>query len=100
MKITIGENIKKLRESRKLKQEQLGNHIGVGGATISSWGTGRTEPNMGNTQALADLFGISTDELIYGKKISSPKSQWIILSSMTISHCITGQGSPQAVLKS
>lgn len=33
MKITIGENIKKLRESRKLKQEQLGNHIGVGGAT-------------------------------------------------------------------
>ena len=68
MKITIGENIKKLRESRKLKQEQLGNHIGVGGATISSWETGRTEPNMGYTQALADLFGISTDELIYGKK--------------------------------
>lgn len=68
MTVKIGENIKKLRESRKLKQEQLGNHIGVGGATISSWETGRTEPNMSYTQALADLFCISTDELIYGKK--------------------------------
>ena len=67
MKITIGDNIKKFRELHRWKQEDLGKKLGVGGATISSWENGRTEPNMGYTQALADLFSISTDELIYGK---------------------------------
>ena len=67
MEITIGKNIKKFRELYRWKQEELGQKLGVGGATISSWEKGRTEPNMGYTQALADLFSISTDELIYGK---------------------------------
>lgn len=66
MVIKIGENIKKFREIYKLRQDDLGARIGVGGATISSWEKGRTEPNMGYTQALADIFSISTDELIYG----------------------------------
>ena len=66
MKITIAKNIRKLRESAHLTQDELGKRIGVGGATISSWEKGRTEPNMGYTQALADCFRITTDELIYG----------------------------------
>lgn len=68
MKITIAQNIRRLRENAHLKQEELGNKLGVGGATISSWEKGRTEPNMGYTQALADFFKITTDELIYGEK--------------------------------
>ena len=71
MTVKIGDNIKKFRELHNLKQEDLGNRIGVGGATISSWEKGRTEPNMGFTQKLADFFNVTTDELIYGIKLSS-----------------------------
>lgn len=67
MKIMIAENIKKLREAAHMRQDELGKRIGVGGATISSWEHGRTEPNMGFTQALANVFNVTTDELIYGK---------------------------------
>lgn len=66
MKIKIAQNIKSLRERSHIRQDDLGKAIGVGGATISSWETGRTEPNMGYTQALADYFKVTTDELIYG----------------------------------
>lgn len=70
MNIIVGKKIKELRENQKWRQEELGKRLGVGGATISSWEKGRTEPNMGYIQALAELFNISTDELIYGGECS------------------------------
>lgn len=65
-KIIIGEMIRNLRERFKLNQDELGKKINVSGKTISSWEIGRTEPNMGYVQALADIFGVTTDQLIYG----------------------------------
>lgn len=65
--ILIAETIKRLRESRNLNQDDLGDLLGVSGKTVSSWEIGRTEPNMGYVQQIADLFKISTDELIYGE---------------------------------
>lgn len=69
--IIIGQNIKRLREKENLKQDELGIKIGVGGATISSWENGRTEPNMGYIQKLADFFDITTDKLIFGNSTPS-----------------------------
>lgn len=75
MKVKIGENIKLLREKAKMKQEDLGRKLGVGGATISSWEIGRTEPNMGCVQQLADLFNVTTDTLIYGAVGDDPDAR-------------------------
>ncbi len=65
----FGENLKKLRIKFGLSQEELGSKLSVNGKPVSgktiwSWETGRTEPNMGAVQQLADLFGVSTDVLI------------------------------------
>ena len=35
--MSIGKNIKSLRESRGLTQDELGKIIGVSGKTVSSW---------------------------------------------------------------
>ena len=67
-KIIISEMIKKLRESYHLSQDELGEKMNVSGKTIHSWEKGRTEPNMGKVQMLADFFGVSTDTMIYGYK--------------------------------
>lgn len=66
MKITIAENIKKLREKRGLNQVQLAELLGISDKTVSSWEIGRTEPNMGFVQAMCEIFNINADTLIYG----------------------------------
>lgn len=75
----IGEMIKKYRLLKGLSQDALGAKIivngePVSGKTIWSWESGRTEPKMGAVQQLADVFGVSTDTLINGDSVSSPRT--------------------------
>ena len=79
-KIIISEMIKKLRESYHLSQDELGEKMNVSGKTIHSWEKGRTEPNMGKVQMLADFFGVSTDTMIYGYKNDNANRMDIIFN--------------------
>ena len=45
--MSIGENIKSLRESRGLTQAQLGDAVGVSDKAVSTWESGKREPRMG-----------------------------------------------------
>ena len=60
----FGDKLKKLRIARGMNQEELAGKLGVSQKTISSWETNRTEPTMGTVQAIADMFQVTTDELI------------------------------------
>ena len=46
--------------------KELGEKVGKGESTVSMWISGKTQPKMGTVQKLADLFEITTDELVYG----------------------------------
>lgn len=52
-----------MRKAKGWSQEQLGDMIGVTRQTVSKWELGDTTPEMDKLVALADLFGISLDEL-------------------------------------
>ena len=58
--------IKKLRATHTLTQEQLGKKLNVSRQTISSWETGRNLPDLEMVVTLAKLFGLSLDTLILG----------------------------------
>lgn len=62
--MSIGKNIKSLRESRGLTQDELGKIIGVSGKTISSWELETKTPRMGALQSLADFFQIKKSDII------------------------------------
>ena len=64
MKITFSQNVRILRESDKLKQSELAQKLGVTQRKVSYWETGKVEPNLEDLWKIADLFGISVDELI------------------------------------
>lgn len=64
----ISKNIKKQRTLNKMTQEELAAKIHVTRQTVSSWETDRTQPDLGILQALAEVFGIEVEELIYGKR--------------------------------
>lgn len=60
----LGENILKLRKSKGLSQEQLGEHIDVTRQTISNWELGETSPNPEQLKLLSKVLSISVDELL------------------------------------
>lgn len=58
------EKLKALRLKHKLTQEELGEKLYLSRASISSYEIGRNEPNIETIIAVADLFNITTDELL------------------------------------
>lgn len=57
-------NLKKLRISHGLSQQQLAEHIGVSQQSINKYENHAIEPDINTLIALADLFGTSVDYLI------------------------------------
>ena len=64
MKITISQNISKLRKASGMTQEQLAEALGVSFAAVSKWERGVTTPELDTIVEMADLFCISVDALL------------------------------------
>lgn len=70
----IGNFIKELREEQNLTQEELAIKIPIGREAISKWERGINIPSAPNLEKLAEIFNISPEEIINGKK-SSPNEK-------------------------
>lgn len=62
--MTIGENIKQLREKRSLSQRKLAIAISVSNTTINSIENDKTLPSVPLILKLSDFFGCTTDEIL------------------------------------
>lgn len=62
----IGETIARLRKERSMTQEALAECLGVSAQTISKWENSTTCPDIMLLPVLADLFGVTVDDL-YGR---------------------------------
>lgn len=78
MSAKVSKNIKKLRNENGLTQDGLAEKINVTRQTVSSWETGRTQPDIEMLELLAETFGTGIEEIIYGEKrkigLEAPKS--------------------------
>lgn len=61
--MTMGEKIKQLRKAKKMTQQKLGEKIDVHSNEIMRWEKGRNEPSIFNCICMADVFGVTLDEL-------------------------------------
>ena len=68
--IQIGKFIAKLRKEQGLTQEQLGEKIGVTNKTVSRWETGVYLPPADAMLALGELFNVSVNEILSGKRLT------------------------------
>ncbi len=64
MKMTIGANIKHLRTTKRITQEQLSVAMNVTCAAVSKWERGDTYPDITLLLPLAYYFGVTLDELM------------------------------------
>ncbi len=59
----LGPNIRTLRKARKMSQGDLAEIFGVSVNAVSKWEKGLAEPSLDRLTAIAEMFGVSLDEL-------------------------------------
>ena len=64
MRLSIGENIKRLRRERDITQEQLAEIFNVSCQTISRWETDSSYPDIEMLPVIADFFNTTVDKLM------------------------------------
>lgn len=73
--MTLGERIQKYRKMKGLSQEELGKLLHISRQTISKWESNLSSPDIQSCKAMADVFGISLEELLdESKKIKTDQS--------------------------
>lgn len=60
----VGENIRRLRRQKNMNQDMLAAELNLLRQTISAYERGVTLPDLYVLIAMADLFGVTVDELI------------------------------------
>lgn len=71
--MSLGQNIKRLRESHGMNQAQLAEIAGVTDKAVSTWENDLKIPRMGAIQKIADYFGLLKSDII---EDSSPLSRF------------------------
>lgn len=64
----ISKNIKRLRSEKGLTQDLLAERLCISRQAVSSWENDRTQPDVDMLEKLSEVFGVSIEEIIYGKK--------------------------------
>lgn len=62
--MTIGKNIKRLRQNKGVTQEQLAESMHISGQAVSKWENETALPDITFLPMLADYFGVTIDELL------------------------------------
>ena len=57
------DNLIQLRKLRQLTQENIAEKVGVSRQAVAKWESGETVPDLDKCRIIADLFGVSLDDL-------------------------------------
>ena len=64
MNVEIAQRLAEMRREKGYSQEELATQLGLSRQAVSKWERAESSPDTGNLIALADLYGITLDELV------------------------------------
>lgn len=64
----LSEQILKKRKEAGLSQEALAEQLGVSRQAVSKWETGEANPDIAYVMRMCEIFGISSDVLLFGEE--------------------------------
>ncbi len=64
--MSIGEQLKKLRELKGFSQEDVAKKIGVTRQAVYKWENDKSFPDIENLILLSEMYSVTLDELIKG----------------------------------
>lgn len=73
--MTLGEKIYKLRTEKNFSQGDLSEMLEVSRQSVSKWENDAATPDLDKIIKLAEIFGITIDELVKGEDISAPAEE-------------------------
>ena len=76
-----GATIKRLREAKKMTQQQLAEEIGVSSKAVSKWETAKGLPDISLIEPLSQALGVSIMELMSGETVINKNASSNILFS-------------------
>lgn len=66
--MSLGQRLLELRKSKHLSQEEIAEKLNITRQTVSKWETDQSTPDFDKIVPICELFEISTEELLTGKK--------------------------------
>lgn len=75
MNIKLADRLVELRKEHKLSQEALAEKLGLSRQSISKWERAEASPDTDNLIALAEVYGITLDELLGNNEPKEPKQK-------------------------
>ncbi|ETK29926.1 hypothetical protein ERIC1_1c34850 [Paenibacillus larvae subsp. larvae DSM 25719] len=63
--INFAKNLKKLRTEKGVTKSELARRIGVSDVMVGYWESGKNEPRMGKVEMIAEVLGVTTDDLLF-----------------------------------
>lgn len=87
-----GAMIKKLREEKKLTQEELAQKLHVSGKAVSKWETGQGLPDISLLEPIARALDISVIELFKGENVVNRNRASNVLKSVCYVCPVCGNG--------
>ncbi len=60
----IGTQLRKLRDKRKLSQQQVADHLGIAQSTYWNWESDECHFKMDHLQKLSELFEVDADDIL------------------------------------
>lgn len=82
--MTIGTNIKKLRTSQGLTQDQLAEKLYVTRQTVSNWERGASRPDLEQLEAIAAALDTEVTALLYGPQPKPGRSRRRVLVTVLL----------------
>lgn len=74
MKTAFAQNLRKYRKTCGMTQAALAKELHYSYTAIANYESGRNEPSLSDLCHLADILGVSTDQLL-GRKGTEPKGR-------------------------
>lgn len=78
-KQSIGNFLATLRRAKGMTQQEVADRLGISNRTLSAWETDKAYPDILLLPVLADLYGVTADEIVRGERRSqteqSPQEQ-------------------------
>ncbi len=75
MTLELGNRLAAMRKEKGYSQEELAEKLGVSRQAVSKWERGEASPDTDNLIALANLYGVTLDELVHGKVCTGNKQK-------------------------
>lgn len=82
--MSISDNLRQLRQEKGMTQSQAAEELGVTRQTVSSYESGRTRPDFDTLMRLAEIYGVSFEDVLLGNSRAFKRSRLVRITALLL----------------